>query len=172
MRKIRLLHPQHLDGIWIGQDQYRLHLAPINEFPEPWCWKISERVRKATYILSGLKKTESQTWGRNCSKNFLELIIPSGLKKNRVPDMGEKWLQEYLFSTLEEILGLCLFLFHFSAMSGTLFFSNHQNERFPLNLFLIFFSTRVLETHLGGLKAACIGPALSKFCPSVGDGST
>ena len=23
-----------------------------------------------------------------------------------------------------------------------------------------------------GLKAACIGPALSKFCPSVGDGST
>ena len=33
----RLLHPQHLDGIWIGQDQYRLPLAPLNEFPEPWC---------------------------------------------------------------------------------------------------------------------------------------
>ena len=24
----RLLHPKHLDGIWIGQDQYRLPLAP------------------------------------------------------------------------------------------------------------------------------------------------
>ena len=33
----RLLHPQHLDGIWIGQDQYRLPLAPLYEFPEPWC---------------------------------------------------------------------------------------------------------------------------------------
>ena len=33
----RLLHPQHLDGIWIGQNQYRLPLAPLNEFPEPWC---------------------------------------------------------------------------------------------------------------------------------------
>ena len=33
----RLLHPQNLDGIWIGQDQYRLPLAPLNEFPEPWC---------------------------------------------------------------------------------------------------------------------------------------
>ena len=28
--------------------------------------------------------------------------------------------------------------------------------------FLTFFSTRVLETHLGWLKAACIGPAISK----------
>ena len=34
---IRLLHLQHLNGIWIGQDQYRLPLAPLNEFPEPWC---------------------------------------------------------------------------------------------------------------------------------------
>ena len=33
----RLLHLQHLGGIWIGQDQYRLPLAPLNEFPEPWC---------------------------------------------------------------------------------------------------------------------------------------
>ena len=33
----RLLHPQHLDGIWIGQNQYRLPLAPLNEYPEPWC---------------------------------------------------------------------------------------------------------------------------------------
>ena len=34
---IRLLHLQHLGGIWIGQDQYRLPLAPLNEFTEPWC---------------------------------------------------------------------------------------------------------------------------------------
>ena len=33
----RLLHPQHLDGIWIRQDQCRLPLAPLNEYPEPWC---------------------------------------------------------------------------------------------------------------------------------------
>ena len=33
-------------------------------------------------------------------------------------------------------------------------------------------STRVLETHLGGLKAACVGSALSKFRLSVGDGAT
>ena len=32
----RLLHPQHLVGIWIGQDQYRLPLATLNEIPEPW----------------------------------------------------------------------------------------------------------------------------------------
>jgi hypothetical protein len=32
--------------------------------------------------------------------------------------------------------------------------------------------SRVLETHLEGLKAACFGPALSKFRPSVRDGAT
>ena len=32
----RLLHPKHLDGIWIGQDQYRMPLAPLGEYPEPW----------------------------------------------------------------------------------------------------------------------------------------
>ena len=32
----RLLHPQHLDGIWIGQDQYRMPLAPLSEYPEAW----------------------------------------------------------------------------------------------------------------------------------------
>ena len=37
---------------------------------------------------------------------------------------------------------------------------------------LTFFSTRVLESYLGGLKAACIGPALSKFRPSVEDRAT
>ena len=39
---IRLLHPQHLGGIWIGQNQYRLPLAPLNEFPEPWCLKVAD----------------------------------------------------------------------------------------------------------------------------------
>ena len=33
----RLLQPQHLGRIWIGQNQYMLLLAPLNEFPEPWC---------------------------------------------------------------------------------------------------------------------------------------
>ena len=46
----RLLPPQHLCGIWIGQDQYRLPLAPLNEFPEPWCWKMSGRSINRTYI--------------------------------------------------------------------------------------------------------------------------
>ena len=33
----RLLHPQHSDGIWIGLDQCRVPLVPLNEFPEAWC---------------------------------------------------------------------------------------------------------------------------------------
>ena len=32
----RLLHPQHLDGIWIGQDQYRMPLNSLSDYPEPW----------------------------------------------------------------------------------------------------------------------------------------
>ena len=31
----RLLHHQHLGEIGIGQDQYRLPFALLNEFPEP-----------------------------------------------------------------------------------------------------------------------------------------
>jgi hypothetical protein len=42
-----------------------------------------------------------------------------------------------------------------------------KNNTFYLYSYLAFFSARVLETHLGGLKAVCIGPALSNFCPSV-----
>ena len=34
--QIRLLHPQYLDGIWIGQDQYRMPLTPLSEYPEAW----------------------------------------------------------------------------------------------------------------------------------------
>ena len=57
-------------------------------------------------------------------------------------------------------------------MSGTLFFSVHLNWKVLSITRLQLFSTRVLETHLGGLKAACIGYALSKIRPSVGDGAT
>ena len=61
---------------------------------------------------------------------------------------------------------------NFSPMSGTLFFSEHLNWQ-VLSLFrLQLFSTRVLDIHLGGLKAACIGLDVSKFRPSVGDGAT
>jgi hypothetical protein len=78
----RLLHPKHLDKLWIGQDQYRL------------------------------------------------LIIFSGLIKNRVPDMGKKWLNK---NRVQEILGLC-------------FFQTTKNDQFSLYPFLTFFRTRVLET--------------------------
>ena len=40
---LRLLHPQYLDKIWIGQDQYRMPLAPLSEYPEPWFWKAAGR---------------------------------------------------------------------------------------------------------------------------------
>ena len=53
-----------------------------------------------------------------------------------------------------------------------LFFQKTKNYKFSLYPFLKFFSTRVLEPYLGGLNSACIGPALSKFCPSGGDGAT
>ena len=65
---------------------------------------------------------------------------------------------------------LLLFRTISSPCLGLFFFQITQNYMFSLYSFLTFFSTRVLETHLGGIKAACIGPALSKFCPSVGDG--
>ena len=45
-------------------------------------------------------------------------------------------------------------------------------DKFSLYPLLTFFGTRVLETHLGGPKVACIGPALSKFRPRVGVGAT
>ena len=54
----------------------------------------------------------------------------------------------------------------------SVFFQTTKNYKSSLYPFLTFFSTRILEAHLGGLKAACIGPALSKFRSSVGDGAT
>ena len=41
--RIGWLHPQYLDGIWIGQDEYRMPLVPLSEYPEPWFWKIAGR---------------------------------------------------------------------------------------------------------------------------------
>ena len=75
--------------------------------------------------------------------------------KNRVPGMREmvKKNLDYFFSKLEknrvqQILGLSFFFKPFLP--------------YVWDPFLTFFSTRVLETHLGWLKAACIGPAISK----------
>ena len=83
--------------------------------------------------------------------------------------MGGKWSGK---KQSPRTLGLCFFPDHFSPMSGTLFFSEHLNWQ-VLSLFrLQLFSTRVLDIHLGGLKAACIGFDVSKFRPSVGDGAT
>ena len=89
-----------------------------------------------------------------CPEGLLrELIIFSGLNKNRVPDMGENSLK--IEKKVQEILGLCFFL------------NTSKNYKFSLYPFLTFISTRVLETHLGGLKAACIGPALSCPCTDL-----
>ena len=82
--------------------------------------------------------------------------------------MGEKWFEKsqrnswtlFFFLTISP---LCL---------GLGFCQTTKNYKISLYPFLTFFSTRVLETHSGDLKAACIGPALSKFCLSVGDGAT
>ena len=78
-------------------------------------------------------------------------------------------LQGWSFDTLVWTL---FFLDHFPPISGTLFFSEHLNWQVLLITRLQLFSTRVLDIHLGGLKAACIGLDVSKFRPSVGDGAT
>ena len=73
---------------------------------------------------------------------------------------------------VQEILGLCFFSDHFSPMSGTLFFFKHLNWQVLSITRMQLFGTKVLDIHLGGLKASCIGSAVSKFRPSVGDGAT
>ena len=75
--------------------------------------------------------------------------------------MGEKWLKK------KQSPRISWTLFFFEPFLphdwDSVFFQTTKNYKFSLYPFLTFFSTRVLETHLGGLKAACIGPALSKF---------
>ena len=79
--------------------------------------------------------------------------------------MGGKWckknrVQEFLDSVFSRP-----FLPH---VWDSVFF---QATKVLLITLLQLFSTRVLDNHLGGLKAACIGSALTKFRPSVGDGA-
>ena len=96
--------------------------------------------------------------------------------------MGEKWLKKKqspwiswtLFLSKLEKTESKKFLHSVIFWTTSAPCQTTKNDKFSLYLFLTFSSTRVLETHLvlGGLKAACIGPALSKFCLSVGDGAT
>jgi hypothetical protein len=96
--------------------------------------------------------------------------------------MGEKWFQSKNFldsvffqswKTPRNYWTLFFFLKPFLPhVWDSVFFQTTKNEKvlsLPLSK---FFQTRVLETFLGRLKAACIGPALSKFRPSVMDGAT
>ena len=173
------------------QDLYGLPLAPLNEFPEPWCWKMSGRGIERTYrvvFLTGpplnfLSTGSHANWpgiSRSVSSHkgilYLENLggvqlkkppctIFSGLNKNRVPDMGEKWFEKKQSSRTSGTL------FFFKAwrkqsprnswtISPLCIFQTTKNGKFSLYPFLTFFSTRVLETHSGGLKAACTGPAL------------
>ena len=87
---------------------------------------------------------------------YPQLSIPS-FKKVQSP--RNSWTLLFFQTISPPCLGLC-------------FFQTAKNYKFSLYPFLTFFSPRVLETHFGGLKAACIGPALSKFRPSVGGGAT
>ena len=79
---IRLLHPQHLDGILTGLTLYRVPLDPLvsiqNHGPEK-CQEVRER----------------------------DLCFFSVLKKNRVPDMGEKWCKK---NRVQEFLDSVFFL--------------------------------------------------------------
>ena len=107
VRKIRSLHPQHLDGIWIGQDQYRLPLAPLNEFPEPWCWKISGR---ELFNFSGLKVPDiGEKW----------------LKNKQIPRIS--WTR--IFFTTGRKQSPRNSWSHFSPMSGT---QTTKNDNFSL----------------------------------------
>jgi hypothetical protein len=102
------------------------------------------------------KKTES--------KNFLDSVFFQGWKKfffkaGKKQSSRNSWTLFFFKPFLPHVW-------------DSVFFQTTKNGKFSLYPFLTFFSTRVLGTHLGGLKAACIGPALSKFRPSVGDGAT
>ena len=58
--KSRLLHPQHLDGIWIGLIHYRLPYAPVSEYPEPWLWKVAGSGIKSTCCFGALKTRQGR----------------------------------------------------------------------------------------------------------------
>ena len=71
--------------------------------------------------------------------------------------MGEKWLE---IKPSPRIFRTLFFMSHFSPISV---FQTTKNYKFSLYLILTLFSNWVLETHLGVLMAACIGPAVSQF---------
>ena len=65
--RIRLLHPQHLDGIWLGLTPWRLPSDTLSEYLKPYSWKRNQKMRDSSF--SVLKKTESQVLGGNCIKS-------------------------------------------------------------------------------------------------------
>ena len=79
MLQPRLLHPQHLDGICSGLTLYRLPLdkTPLGlvciQNPDPQ--KFQEVRERGLASFSVLKKTESQTWGRNGEKKSQRILV-------------------------------------------------------------------------------------------------
>ena len=93
--------------------------------------------------------------------------------------MGEKWLKNkqrprisWKKTESNKFLESVFFKPFLPHVWDSVFFQTTKNNKFSQYPFQTFFSTRVLETYLGGLKLACIGPALSKFRPSCGNGAT
>ena len=67
--RIRLLHPQHLDGIWLGLTPCRLPFDILSEYLKPCSWKKKSEIERELSSFSVLKKTESQVLGGNCVKS-------------------------------------------------------------------------------------------------------
>ena len=101
---IRLLHPQHLDGICTGQHPYRLPYDTLSEYPEPWSWKISGKGKERTYHFNDLKKTESQT---RSEKNFLDSFFS--------PPFPPLYLGLCFFRSLQVISSLFIPSWNFSG---------------------------------------------------------
>ena len=73
--------------------------------------------------------------------------------------MGEKWSKNFFHS---------FFLIHFPPCLALFFFQTTKNKKFSIYPYLTFFSTRVLETHLGGLKAALLVLSYSNSAQVLG----
>ena len=52
-----------IGGIWLGLTPYRLPIDTLSEYPEPWFQQTRGILSLSSPNISGLKKTESQTWG-------------------------------------------------------------------------------------------------------------
>ena len=67
---IRLLHPQHLNGIWSGMTPYRVPLNILSEYQEPWSWKMSGSEWESLPVLVFWKKKRVPGMGETrCEKN-------------------------------------------------------------------------------------------------------